>query len=123
MTIGCSSLSKGGGGDVDAQLKVNASAGKLWAKMALKNTSGHQVVVRDIDKRFFRVETTDGKAMEPKNPHAKSEGRVPITLKPAESVELSFNLNDDYNFWDRLTKYRIWYEGSGLKSNVVQTWF
>lgn len=121
LLAGCASGSKSAPSGVAPELKVTSSPGRLKAKLLLKNTSAHDLVVKELDPKNFKVETADNKAMPLKAGNLKAT--EPVTIKPGETAELTFNLQDNYPFWDRLTKYRIWYEGSGLKTNVVQVWY
>jgi hypothetical protein len=67
------------------------------------------------------VQTTDGKAVETKgNPNKPAP---PLKIKPGETAEATFSLQDNYSFWDRLTKYKITYDGPALKTGPVQVWF
>lgn len=108
------------GGAVDAKLSVASTPGRLKAKMVLKNTSGKEIVLTDLNPKYFKVEMLDGKAMAFKGAAANAEQ---VTIKPGGTTETAFALQDSYSFWDRRTKYKIWYDGPDLKSNVVQTWF
>jgi hypothetical protein len=105
---------------LDTQLKVTSGLGHLKAKLVLKNMSAKEMTVGDLNSKNFKVETADGKAMPFKGASAPGES---LHLKPGESTEAAFNLQDNYPFWDRRTKYKIWYEAPDLKSNVVQVWF
>lgn len=106
--------------DLGVDLKVTSIVGKLKAKLTLTNTSQREVVVDDLEVRFFHVETVDGKPMAFKGKSAPGEA---LHIAPGASAESAFVLQDSYPFWDRRTKYKIWYESSNLKSNVVQVWF
>ena len=107
--------------DVEAQLKVSAGSGKLKAKLSLKNNTSRDIDVKSLDSKHFTVQTIKDEPMALKNP--KGELMAAVHLKPGETKEIAFSLQDNYPFWDRLTKYKIWYEGDGLKSNVAQVWF
>ncbi len=122
---GCASQSAGVKGaassEVEAQLKVSAGSGKLKAKLNLKNNTSREIDVKNLDSKFFSVQTIKDEPMALKN--SKGEVIPTVHLKPGEAKEIAFSLQDNYSFWDRLTKYKIWYEGDGLKSNVAQVWF
>jgi len=107
--------------NLEAQLKVSGANSQLKAKLMLKNTGSKEILINDLNSRFFKVETLDSKPMEAKALGAKPGGAV--RLKPGESVETAFSLHENYSFWDRLTRYKIWYDGPEVKSNVVQVWF
>jgi len=108
-------------GAVAGDLKVSSTtAGHLRAKLSVKNTTTKDVTLPSPTSAAFRVETTDGKAMSYKGSRASGP---PVTLKAGEAQEFAFSLQDNYSFWDRRTKYKIWFESPELKSNVVQVWF
>jgi hypothetical protein len=107
-------------GDLGVDLKVTSTVGKLKAKLEFTNRSNHDVDVSGLEARYFRIETVDGKAMEFRGKSAPGEV---LHIAPTATAESSFILQDSYPFWDRRTKYKIWYESPSLKSNTVQVWF
>jgi|GEM_PF-4462105 len=106
---------------LDAQLKVTGANSQLKAKLMLKNTTSDEINVAGLNSKFFVVQTTDGKPVEAKKNSGKS---IPtVKVKPGATEEVTFSLQDNYSFWDRLTKYKIFYEGPDLKTEAVQVWF
>ncbi|MBX3022224.1 MAG: hypothetical protein KF799_11170 [Bdellovibrionales bacterium] len=121
LLVGCSST--GGStdkGDAQAQLSVSSVPGRLKAKLVMKNESGKELVFTDLNPKYFKVEMVNGKAMAYKGPGQSTEA---LTVKPGAMAETAFSLQDSYAFWDRRTKYKIWYDSPSLKSNAVQVWF
>lgn len=120
----CSTLKTAGSAPqaagLDAQLAVTSVPGRLKAKLVLKNTGSKELVVSDLNAKNFRVEMLDGKAMPFRGAAPAVE---PVKIKPGESVETAFSLQDNYPFWDRRTKYKITYDSPALKTNTVQVWF
>lgn len=104
-----------------SDLKVSSTtSGHLRARLTLTNPTKNALTIPGPGASAFRVETIDGKAMAFKGSRTPP---APLVLKPGESVETAFSLQDNYAFWDRRTKYKIWFESPELKSNVVQVWF
>lgn len=101
-------------------LKVTPAAGKLKAKIEFTNSGSKETVVSGLDSRNFHVETVDGKPMAFKGKGGLAEV---VHVPPGQTVESEFNLQDNYPFWDRRTKYKIWYESPSLKTNTVQVWY
>jgi hypothetical protein len=122
--VGCASGSVTGGGStpkgLSSVLKVTPERGKLKARLELTNSSSSEVVVSGLNPRNFHVETVDGKVMEFKGKSGEAEA---LHVAPGQTVETGFNIQDNYPFWDRRTKYKIWYESPNLKTNAVQVWF
>lgn len=118
---GCASGSKGSNADVDAQLKVTGANSQLKAKLQVKNLTDKEVVIKDLNSKYFVVQTADGKPVETKG--SADKPAPPLKIKPGETAEAVFSLQNNYSFWDRLTKYKITYEGPDLKTGPVQVWF
>lgn len=102
------------------ELKVASTPGRLRAKIAFKNTGTKEIVINDLHSKNFKVQMADGKPMTFRGSGVAGEV---LTVKPGQTVEAAFSLQDSYPFWDRRTKYKIWYEAPGLKTNTVQVWF
>jgi hypothetical protein len=109
--------------DSGAQLKVVSGAGKLKAKLAITNTSSRDMVLKDLREQYFKVETLDNKPMPFKSAVAQGEKAPAVVVKPGQTIEQEFSLQNNFPFWDRLTKYKIKYDSPELESNEVQVWF
>lgn len=122
LNAGCASSSKTSApSGLDAQLKVTGANSVLKAKLLLKNSGSKEIVLNDLNSRYFKVVTLDNKPVETKANSGKPSEVVRV--KPGETVETTFALQDNYSFWDRLTRYKVWYEGPNLKTEPVQVWF
>lgn len=105
-----------------SELKVTSTIGHLKAKLNLTNTSKSELTLNNIDASHFRVQTTDGKVMSYKS-KGNHPPNVPVHIGPGQTEELLFDLQNSYAFWDRRTKYEVWYEDAELKTNIVRVWF
>ena len=122
MITGCSTAQKTGTAPgADAQLKVNGANSQLTAKVLVKNNTKKEMILSELNSKYFVVQTNDGKAVEARPNSGKSV--APLKIKPGETAEAVFSLQNNYSFWDRLTKYKIAYDGPGLKTAPVQVWF
>lgn len=99
---------------------TSTTTGHLRAKLRLMNAGPEPIAIEGPSLADFHVETKDGKALAFKGPRTPG---APLRLQPGESVETTFELQERYPFWDRRTKYRIWFDAPFAKSNVDQVWF
>lgn len=106
---------------VETQLKVSTGGGKVRAKLLFTNRGTRELVLEDLAATNFKIEMADGQTLVYRGDVlAKSE---PLRLKPGQSVETTYNLQQAFPFKDRLTRYKIRFENPQIRSNDTQVWY
>ncbi len=106
---------------IRTQLRVSTGNGHVKARLALVNLSSRELLLNELSEKGFKDESNAGKLKGLKSTFLNKA--QPLVIKPGQTVDLAFNLEKAFLFKDRLTRYRIRFDNSEIKSNEVQLWY